>query len=172
MTKTKRLTECAIAVALSAVLSFLTLWKMPQGGSVSLVMVPLFIVAYRHGALWGMGTGIVYSLVALMIDGVVYHPMSVVLDYILAFGVIGVAGFFKADVRGILCGTVLGVAGRFVSSVLSGWLLFAEYAPEGQSPLVYSLTYQCTYLIPELVLSILVLLLLYKKANKLFSVKN
>lgn len=168
MTKTRKMTECGVAIALAVVLSFIAIWKMPQGGSVSLVMVPLFMVAYRHGAAWGFATGVVYSMVALMIDGVIYHPMSVLLDYVLAFGLIGVAGFFKADLKGIVAGTVLGVLGRFVSSFLSGWLLFASYAPEGQSVFVYSLTYQASYLLPELVLTLLVLILLNKKANKIF----
>ncbi len=168
MTKTRKMTECGVAIALAVVLSFISIWKMPQGGSVSLVMVPLFVAAYRHGAVWGIATGVVYSLVALMIDGVIYHPMSVLLDYILAFGLIGIAGFFKSDLKGMVTGTVLGVLGRFVSSFLSGWLLFASYAPEGQSAFVYSLTYQASYLMPELVLTLLVLILLNKKANKIF----
>lgn len=171
MTKTRKLTECGIAVAMAAVLSFVTVWKMPQGGSVSLVMVPLFIAAYRHGALWGTACGAVYGLLALMLDGVVYHPLSVLLDYVLAFGLLGIAGLFGKGLRGIVLGTVSGTAGRFASSVLSGWLLFAEYAPEGQNPLVYSLVYQATYLVPEMILSILALLLLYKKAKRLFAVK-
>ncbi len=168
MKKTRKLTECGVAIALAVVLSFITIWKMPQGGSVSLVMVPLFVAAYRHGAVWGTLTGMVYSLLALMIDGVVYHPMSVLLDYLLAFGIIGIAGLFKADFKGIIIGTFLGVLGRFVSSFLSGWLLFAEYAPEGQSAFVYSLGYQASYLIPELVITLFVLILLFKKAKNLF----
>lgn len=168
MTRTRKMTECGVAIALAVVLSFISIWKMPQGGSVSLVMVPLFVAAYRHGAAWGVATGVVYSLVALMIDGVIYHPMSVLLDYALAFGAVGIAGLFKADLKGIVTGTILGVLGRFVSSFLSGWLLFASYAPEGQSAFVYSLTYQASYLIPELVLTLLVLILLFKKVERLF----
>ena len=171
MTKTRRLTECAVAVALAAVLSMVKVWTMPQGGSVSLVMVPLFIVAYRHGPVWGVATGAVYSVVAMVMDGVIYHPLSVLLDYILAFGFIGIAGLFEVNTKGIIEGTVLGVAGRFLSSFLSGWLLFAAYAPEGQSPFVYSLVYQATYLVPELILNIIVLMLIYKKTNGIFERK-
>ena len=172
MTKTRKMAECGVAVALAAVLSFIKVWQMPQGGSVSLVMVPLFLIAYRHGALWGMATGVVYSIIAMLIDMKIYHPLSILLDYVLAFGVIGVAGFFKADTKGILIGTTVGVAGRFLSSFLSGWLLFASYAPEGQSPFMYSLGYQATYLIPELILNIIVLMLVYKKAGHLFKTEK
>lgn len=168
MSKVRKMTECGVAIALAVILSFVVLWRMPQGGSVSLVMVPLFIVSYRHGAAWGVMSGAVYSLLALMIDGAIYHPLSVLLDYILAFGAVGVAGFFKTDLKGIIVGTVLGVLGRFIFSFLSGWLLFASYAPEGQNAFVYSLVYQASYLVPELVLNILVMVLLFKKTNKLF----
>ena len=64
----------------------------------------------------------------------------------------------------------MGVAGRFISSVLSGALLFASFAPEGQNPWIYSLGYQATYMIPELIIAVIVLILLYKKAPKLFEV--
>ena len=168
MTKLRKMTECAVAVALATVFSLVVLWRMPQGGSVSLVMVPLFVAAYRHGALWGMITGGLYGFVALMIDGVVYHPLSVPLDYVLAFGAVGIAGFFKSEMKGIIFGTVLGVFGRFICSFLSGWLLFGTYAPEGQSAFVYSLVYQASYLIPELVITVPILCLIMKKAKKLF----
>ena len=170
MTKVRKITECGVAIALAVVLSFVVLWRMPQGGSVSLVMVPLFVVSFRHGSAWGMLSGMVYSLVALMIDGAIYHPLSVLLDYVLAFGAVGIAGVFRSDMKGLVCGTALGVLGRFISSFLSGWLLFASYAPEGQSPFVYSLVYQASYLIPELIISIAVLILLFKKAGKLFDI--
>lgn len=124
-----------------------------------------------HGPVRGAATGVVYSVVAMIMDGVIYHPLSVLLDYVLAFGVIGIAGLFEANTKGIIEGTVLGVAGRFLSSFLSGWLLFAAYAPEGQSPFVYSLVYQATYLVPELILNILVLMLIYKKTNGIFERK-
>lgn len=172
MIETRKLTECGIAVAMAAVLSFVTVWKMPQGGSVSLVMVPLFIAAKRHGALCGTVCGAVYGLLALMLDGMVYHPLSVIFDYILAFGALGVAGLFGKNPRGMVLGTVSGTALRFLSSTLSGWIVFAEYAPAGQNPLVYSLVYQATYLVPEMLLSVLVLLLLYKKAKGIFSLKS
>ncbi len=165
----RKITECAVCIALAVVLSFITVWKMPQGGSVSLVMVPLFLIAYRRGAVCGIISGVIYGLLALMIDGTIYHPLSILLDYVLAFGIIGIAGFFKKDMKGIIWGTVAGVAGRFISSFLSGWLLFGEYAPEGQSAFAYSLIYQATYLIPELVICVVVLVLLYKKAGKLFN---
>ena len=81
----------------------------------------------------------------------------------------GIAGFFKKNLSGIIMGTTVGVLGRFVSSLISGAVLFAEYAPEGQNPWIYSLIYQATYMVPELIISLVLLLLLFYKAPKLFA---
>ncbi len=169
MTKTRRLTEVAVCIAMAVVCSFLKVWEMPQGGSVALTMVPILVIAVRRGAIDGIMAGAVYGLISLLIAGVVYHPMSILLDYVLAFGLLGVAGFFKKNLSGIIMGTTVGVAGRFISSLISGAVLFAEYAPEGQNPWVYSVIYQATYMVPELIISLAVLLLLFYKAPKLFN---
>lgn len=163
------MTECAGIVALSVLCSFIKVWEMPQGGSVSLVMVPLFVMAYRRGAGAGMVTGVIYGAISMIYAGVIYHPLSILLDYLLAFGLVGIAGFFKKNTLGIILGTTVGVTGRFLSSLVSGAVLFAEAAPEGQNPWVYSLGYQATYLIPELFIAVVVMLLIYKKANRLIN---
>ncbi len=171
MKKTNQLTEIAVAVALATICSFLKVYQMPQGGSVALTMIPILLISYRRGWISGIITGAVYGLISLLVDFVIYHPMSILLDYVLAFGIVGVAGFFKPTKSGIVLGTTLGIAGRFISSTLSGALLFAQFAPEGQNPWIYSIGYQATYLIPELIICIAVLLLLKAKANRLFQVK-
>ena len=172
MYKTRKLTEIAVSVALAAVLSFFAIYKMPQGGSVSLTMIPLIFIAFRRGPLAGIAAGVIYGLINLAIDGVIYHPMSILLDYVLAFGVLGVAGFFPKKVWGIATGTVVGVAGRFISSVISGAVLFASYAPEGQNPWVYSLIYQSTYMVPELIIALVVLIFIALKMPALFDPKQ
>ena len=85
MTKTRRLTEVAVCIAMAVVCSFLKVWEMPQGGSVALTMVPILVIAVRRGAISGIMAGAVYGLISLLIAGVVYHPMSILLDYVLAF---------------------------------------------------------------------------------------
>jgi thiamine transporter len=97
--------------------------------------------------------------------------MSILLDYVLAFGVLGIAGFFGKSLGKVLIGSFLGIAARFVSSLISGAVLFANYAPEGQNPWIYSLGYQASYMIPELAICMVVIALLYKKAHKVFEVK-
>lgn len=171
-TKTVLLTmvEAAIMIALAVVLSFVKVWSMPQGGDVSLTMLPLFLLAYRRGAVTGIISGVIYGLLSLMFDGVIYHPMSVLLDYTLAYGVLGVAGFFKKNYKGIILGTTVGMALRYLCSLLSGALLFAEYAGE-QNPWIYSLGYNATYMVPELIICVIALALLFKQARRLFEVK-
>lgn len=168
MNKTRVLAELAISIALAVVCSFIKVWEMPQGGSIALTMVPIFVITFRRGPFAGMAAGAVYGLISLAIAGQVYHPMSILLDYALAFGALGVAGFFKKTPLGIVTGTCVGTACRYVCSLLSGALLFAEYAPEGQNPWIYSIIYNATYMLPELLICIAVLILLCVKANKIF----
>ncbi len=168
MTKTRRLTEIAVCVAMAVVGSLIKVWEMPQGGSVALTMVPILLIAIKRGPLAGCMTGAIYGVLSLLIAGVIYHPMSILLDYVLAFGLLGLAGFFKKNVAGVIAGCFVGVAGRFVSSLVSGAVLFAEYAPVGQNPWIYSLIYQATYLVPEFLISTVIIVLLFTKAHRLF----
>ena len=163
--------EIAVSVSLAVVCSFIKVWEMPQGGSVALTMMPILLAAYRCGVLAGITTGAIYGLISLMISGVIYHPMSILLDYVLAFGVLGIAGLFRKNIFGITLGTVLAVAGRFISSTVSGAVLFASYAPEGQNPWIYSLVYQATYMVPELIIALICLLFLFIKAKRIFEVR-
>lgn len=168
MTKTRRLTEIAVCVAMAVVGSLIKVWEMPQGGSVALTMVPILLIAIKNGPWAGVATGAIYGVLSLLIAGVVYHPMSIILDYVLAFGLLGLAGFFKKNVLQVVIGCFVGVAGRFVSSLVSGAVLFAEYAPAGQNPWIYSLVYQATYMVPEFIISTVIIVLLFTKAHRLF----
>lgn len=154
MTKTRRLTEIAVCIAMAVVGSLIKVWEMPQGGSVALTMVPILLIAIKRGPVAGFMTGGIYGVLSLLIAGVIYHPMSILLDYVLAFGLLGLAGFFKKNVPGVVVGCFVGVLGRFISSLVSGAVLFAEYAPAGQNPWVYSMIYQATYLVPEFLISV------------------
>lgn len=170
MRKTRVMMEVALCVSLAVICSFVKVWEMPQGGSVALTMIPILLISYRRGVVSGILTGSIYGVISLMIAGVIYHPMSILLDYILAFGLLGLAGFFKRNRSGLILGTVCGVGARFISSTLSGAVLFADYAPAGQNPWVYSLVYQATYMVPELIIALCVLLFLDIKAKRIFEV--
>ena len=159
---TRVLTEAALAVALSFVLGFIVLFKMPFGGSVSLEMIPLIVLALRQGWRVGVVAGAAYGLLDLVIDPYVVHPLQLLLDYPLAFGALGLAGLFKPTIRGAVIGATVAVLARFVCHFLSGVIFFASYAPEGWNPYLYSAAYNAAYLVPSLAIAIVVTVVLLK----------
>mgnify|MGYP000878445820 FL=1 len=143
MSRTRVLVEVAILVAMAFVLEFTFsfLPKMPQGGRIGISMLPLVVIAWRHGVVQGWIGGIVFGLLNLMLDGVLYHWGSFFLDYTIAFGLVGMTGFFKPLIKDhviVFVGAIItAFLLRFVSTVLSGVLLFGEYAPEGESVWIF-----------------------------------
>ncbi len=156
------LTEAALAVALAFVLGLIRVWKMPFGGSISLEMVPLILLALRQGPWVGIVTGAAYGLLDLAIDPFIVHPVQVLFDYPLAFGVLGLAGFFQPTVRGAILGTVVAVLARFLCHFVSGVVFFASYAPEGWNPYLYSAAYNLAYLIPSFIIALVVVVVLLR----------
>lgn len=157
--KTKPLVFSAICVALAMVTSYLKLFDMPFGGSVTLCsMFFICLSGYLYGAKTGILTGAAYGLLQLIIDPYLISFPQMCLDYFFAFGALGVSGFFRNYKYGIISGYLAGVFGRFFFSVLSGILFFADYAPEAMSPLVYSAVYNGSYMGAEAVLTCAVLL--------------
>ncbi len=158
--RVKILIESALCVALSVVLSYFKLLRMPQGGSVTLEMAPLLFLAYRHGFKWGIAAGAMSGLIQLLFGGYVVHPAQAILDYPLAFGCVGIAGLFGEKA---LLGTIVAGFSRFLCHVVSGAIFFAKYAPEGQNPWIYSIVYNATFIIPALILSAITALILWKR---------
>lgn len=159
---TRVLTEAAIAVALAFVLGLVVIFKMPFGGAVSLEMVPLILLALRQGWLVGIIAGVAYGFLDLAIDPFIVHPVQVLLDYPLAFGALGLAGFFRPTVRGAILGTIVAVMARFACHFLSGVVFFASYAPEGWNVYLYSAAYNAAYLAPSLGIALVVVVVLLK----------
>ena len=159
---TRVLTEAAIAVALAFVLGFVVLFKMPFGGAISLEMIPLILLALRQGPVVGTVAGIAYGFLDLVIDPFIVHPVQVLLDYPLAFGALGLAGFFPPSVRGAILGSTVAVLGRFACHFLSGVVFFASYAWKGWSPAAYSAVYNAGYLVPSLLIALVVVVTLLK----------
>ncbi|MGA3405954.1 MAG: energy-coupled thiamine transporter ThiT [Candidatus Bathyarchaeia archaeon] len=162
--QTKIITEVVAMVALAGILEFISgfiPFTMPEGGRVTLAaMVPIFFVAVRRGPRVGILAGIVFGLVVLIEEPFVYHPIQFLLDYPLAFGALGLAGFFR---KLPLVGVAVGIAGRFVCHFISGLVFFASYAPAGMNPALYSAIYNAWYLIPELVISEIVMFTLMRR---------
>lgn len=159
---TRVLTEAALAVALAFVLGLIKIFEMPFGGSISLEMMPLILLALRQGPWVGMLAGSVYGMLDLAIQPFAVHPVQVLLDYPLAFGALGLAGFFSPTVRGAVIGTVVAVLARFVCHFLSGVVFFASYAPKGWNPALYSAAYNAAYLIPSLLVSLVIVVVLLR----------
>jgi thiamine transporter len=106
--------------------------------------------------------GATYGLLDLAIDPFVVHPLQLLLDYPLAFGVLGLAGLFKPTVRGAILGATVAVLARFFCHFLSGVIFFASYAPDSWNPFLYSAAYNAAYLVPSLLIAIAVVLVLLK----------
>lgn len=180
----KKLTMSAVMIALSTVLSLVTVMKMPLGGSVTLFsMLPVCMLSIMYGCRWGNVCAFIYSLgqLALDIAGVAGWGLTpvafagcVVFDYLAAFTVLGIAGMFRAKgVPGYIAGIALAVALRMVSHIISGVIFFSSWAPEGWNPFVYSLSYNGAYMVPEFIFTFAGAIILLKEphAAKLFLVE-
>ncbi len=148
----RMLANASLCIALSFILSYIRLYKLPQGGSITLAsMLPLFMFAYAYGVGPGMLTGMAYGFLQFIQDAYFVHPIELLLDYPLAFAMLGLCGLAPrfSERYGMIPGIVLGTFGRFLCAFISGIVFFGMYAPEGQHVMVYSAVYNGLYLIPE-----------------------
>ncbi|MDO5602890.1 MAG: energy-coupled thiamine transporter ThiT [Oscillospiraceae bacterium] len=198
--RTRILVEGALMTALATILSFIPIFELPHGGSITLVsMLPLLVMSFRHGPKWGMFTAFVNSLVQLFLGlkNLAYCQTlgaqigCILLDYILGFTVLGLAVVlakpFKHKLAGVAFSSTAVCLLRFLCSFLSGYIVWKDYdyAFEwmnnfgwgawftqhlGQDALcwVYSFFYNASYMLPEIVLTIIGILLLYRFGHKLF----
>lgn len=154
----KQLAFCAMCLALATVLSEIKIFDMPTGGSITLLS--MFVIALP-GILFGLVPGIVtavaYGILQLIIDPYVLYPMQLVVDYILAFGALGLSGLFYGKKGAVIKGYIVAVIGRYIFSVISGWIFFGAYAWEGWNPLPYSLAYNAAYIFAEAALTVIIL---------------
>ena len=203
--KTKRLTESAMLLAVAIVLELVSkmfIPEMPFGGQVTLVsMLPIVLISYRHGVRWGLVAGAGYALIEMVIgaktvaaafqpgyfgDGTMILNACVMclLDYLVAFTVLGLGGAFRNRIRNpgaaLCCGSILALSARYAAHIASGYILFSGWAEwfftqEGfpawgaalvgaLSPtmlgFVYSLVYNGMYMVPEIILTAVVSLFL------------
>ena len=165
--------EGALMVALTIVLDLLPMPSWPQGGSITVAMIPIVYYSYRRGASWGLLAGLLHSAVQMLMGW--YAPpagtigatvLCVLLDYALAFTLLGgadiIAKLFGKKLRlaGYTVGALAVTLVRFVCSFLSGVLLWGSYAPEGMNVWYYSLTYNASYMIPNAILTSVLIALL------------
>ena len=176
---TRILVECALMIALGTVLANIKIYELANGGSVTLFsMVPFILVSFRHGAKWGLFTGFVNSLLQMLLG--FYAPPApgllplfgmIMLDYVLAFSLLGLACVFAKPFKNRLLGVAVGSAVvcliRFLCSFLSGVLIWGNLS-DGLPTWTYSLGYNASYMLPETVLTVVAVVLLHKAAPKLF----
>lgn len=162
--------ELGVAVALAAVLGQVRLFAMPQGGSVSLELLPIVFIAVRRGVVPALAAGVCYGFLQLALPGaVVFSPVQALLDYPLAFGALAIAGLVTVTGWGSLALAVgLACTARLGFHFLSGLVFFAEYAPEWEAPWLYALTYNLLYLVPEALLTTVLLMPLLKAYDAAF----
>lgn len=154
----KQLAFCAMAIALGTVLSNIKLFHFPTGGSITLLsMLVICLPGYFFGLGAGLMAGVAYGVLQLLIDPYVLYPVQLVVDYLLAFGALGLSGIFSNSKFGLIKGYIAGVLGRYVFAVISGWIFFGAYAWEGWDPLPYSLAYNAIYIFSEAAITIIIL---------------
>lgn len=153
--RTRILVEIALTIALAAVLNALKIWRMPNAGTVSFVMLPIIVLSLRRGVWVGVLAGALYGVVDFFVDP--YPPLTwlqPLLDYPVAYALVGLSGLVsplwrRATARGellratlyVVLACVIGAAGRYAAHTVSGVLFFAEYAPKGQPVWLYSALY-------------------------------
>ena len=160
-TNTKTMVVSALLVGLSIVLTRITIYSLPQGGSVSLFgMLPIVICAYFFETRRAVMCGMCVGMIDLIFKPYVIHPIQLLLDYPLAFGAIGFAGLiFMAKKDGLIPAYLFGVLCRYICAVISGVVFFGAYAPEGFSALTWSLWYNVLYLAIEAAGTVVLLLI-------------
>lgn len=177
--------ESGVMLALAAVLSLIQLWHSPYGGSVTLLsMLPIVIISMRHGVKIGLSVSFIYSLIQIGIDlaklmgyGMTVDTWigSLLFDYIFAFTALGLAGLWrKHGIWAQVGGTAFVIFLRFCSHVVSGYIFFGVFAPEGWNPLLYSLFYNAVYMIPELISTVVAAFIIFrlKVFSRILTVRN
>lgn len=155
--------EGALSIALSTALYFIKFFELPQGGSITLTMLPLLIFALRNGGTIGVTVGFVAGILRLFLGAYIVHPAQALLDYPLACAAVGLAGFFP---RNIYLGISSAMLTNMCCSVLSGVIFFGSYAPEGTNVWLYSIIYNGSVVVPETIICIALIHFIWPRLKK------
>ena len=173
----RALTEGAIFVAMAFVLNFVRLYRLPSGGSLTPAMFPVILYALRFGVGRGVTAGLAFGLLQLIFDGAyAWGWQSMLLDYLLAYGPLGLAGLFKGKAKGIFPGTLVACLGRFAIHYLSGVTIYRIIEPTSipgfgtyDNPHLYSLVYNAAYMVPNILLTLVLAAVLYVPLKRYFA---
>ena len=169
----RMLVEGAIMIAAAQVLSYLKLWRMPWGGSITLAMLPIVLYAVRWGLGPGLLAGFVLGILQFTLDGgFAIGWQSIVGDYLLAYTALGLAGLAYGKRGNVFIGSLIGGLGRFLVLFVTGATLWAEYMPDTffgmtmTSPWIYSCLYNLAYMLPNIAICMVVFAVIYKPLHK------
>ena len=159
---TKQLVFSAMAIALATVIATaIKLPSLPNGGSVTLFsMLLVTLVGYWYGPVVGITAAVAFGILQFITGPYVVHPVQVVIDYPLAFGALGCSGFFSNKKNGLLKGYLAGVFGRFFFASVSGLIFYTVYVDafsENMVAIWASLVYNMTYILPEAVVTVILI---------------
>jgi len=158
----KALAFSGVALALATVISvFIKLPSLPLGGSVTLFsMLVVCLIGYCYGPVVGITAAIAYGILQFIVGPYVVHPVQVLLDFPLAFGALGLSGFFYNTKHGLIKGYCIGVLGRFIVHCISGVIFYTEYVGNfgGDVAAIWTgIVYNMTYIVPEFVATVIIL---------------
>ena len=179
--KLQTVIEAALLAAMAFVLDLLPSIQLTPAISVSFSMVPVFIVAFRWGWKAGFLSGFLWGFLQVILgDAYIVHPIQVIIEYFIAFTVVGVAGFFMESIQNQLSNQhrkkvmVTMIAAIFTASFaryffhfIAGYFFFAEYAPEGMSAVLYSFLVNGTTMILTFLLCAIVVGALFFVSSRL-----
>lgn len=155
----KQMAFSAVAMTMAVVTSIYTVYELPFGGSITLFrMFFICLIGYLYGTKAGIITGVAYGILDFILKPYAITLIQPLLDYPIAFGCLGLSGVFSKSKNGIIKGYILGVAGRYLCHVLTGIIYFSEYAGD-KNTLIYSLSYNASYIVPEAVMTVVILLI-------------
>jgi thiamine transporter len=144
---TRAITYIGIALALATILKMLRLYHFPEGGSITMgSMIPILLMAFFYGPEIGFLTGFLYGIITLILDPYILHPIQVLFDYPLPFIALGLAGYFRNHK---FPGAIVAIVARYLCHFISGVAFFGSFAPEGMSPVIYSLSVNGTMMAIE-----------------------
>lgn len=156
----RKITVCALCIALATVLSMIRLYRFPFGGSVTLLsMLIIVLPAWFYGFKTGTLSGLLYGMLQFVLGPTVVSIPQVILDYVLAFSVMGVAGLVNNHKNSLVKGYSLAVIARWIIATLAGlaWVAAGSTAWEGWSPIPYSMVYNGAYIFTEAILTVVVI---------------
>lgn len=171
----KVLVEAGVMIALAFILNNIKLFKMPRGGSITAGgYVPLLIFALRHGTVPGLITGAVYGVLDYLIDPFMLTPVQVILDYPLAYSMLGLAGLAQNNGFNNKINTIKTIAAillanimRMFMAILSGVVFFGSSLPENLNPWWASFLYNFSYVAPNTIIAIILILILYPRLERI-----